>query len=85
MSQTTPFEALGGREAVLALAHAFYDAMERDHPELTALHECEAPGRVTAVPREPVDERPVMLVLAGRDPTGGAWCGACSSGARPRC
>ena len=27
---------------------------------------------MTAVPREPVDERPVMLVLAGRDPTGGA-------------
>ncbi len=52
MSQTTPFEALGGREAVLALAHAFYDAMEREHPELTALHECQAPGKVSAGTRE---------------------------------
>lgn len=43
MSQTTPFDTLGGRGAVLALAHAFYDAMERDHPEIMALHEPE-PG-----------------------------------------
>lgn len=34
----TPYELLGGREPVLALAQAFYDAMEREEPELTALH-----------------------------------------------
>jgi hemoglobin len=34
----TPYDLLGGREPALALAHAFYDAMERDEPELTALH-----------------------------------------------
>jgi hemoglobin len=36
--ERTPYESLGGRSAVLALAEAFYDAMERDEPELTALH-----------------------------------------------
>jgi hemoglobin len=34
----TPFDLLGGREPVLALAKAFYDAMEREEAELTALH-----------------------------------------------
>lgn len=37
-SELTPYEMLGGRDAVIALAEAFYDAMERDEPELTALH-----------------------------------------------
>jgi hemoglobin len=36
--QTTPYELLGGREPVIALANAFYDAMEREEPELTSLH-----------------------------------------------
>lgn len=47
-----PYQMLGGREAVLALAEAFYDAMERDEPALTALHECPTPGRVSAQTRE---------------------------------
>lgn len=37
---------------VLALANRFYDAMERDEPELTALHDCKAPGKVTDTTRE---------------------------------
>ena len=37
---------------MLALAHRFYDAMERDEPELTALHDCKAPGRVSDATRE---------------------------------
>lgn len=50
--ETTPFEALGGRSAVLALVEAFYDAMERDEPELTALHDCPRPGVVSNQTRE---------------------------------
>jgi hemoglobin len=36
--QTTPYDLLGGRESVVALATAFYDAMEREEAELTGLH-----------------------------------------------
>jgi hemoglobin len=49
---TTPYEELGGRDAVNALAHAFYDAMERDEPELTALHRLAADGRIDPEVRE---------------------------------
>jgi len=42
----TPFELLGGIEPVTELANRFYDAMERDEPELTAVHRLSAPGRV---------------------------------------
>lgn len=42
----TPFELLGGEAEVIALAHAFYDAMEAHEPELTAVHRCSEPGRV---------------------------------------
>lgn len=52
MSQPTPFELLGGRERVLAITEAFYDAMERDEPELTATHQCSEPGKVTPGTRE---------------------------------
>jgi len=48
----TPYDLVGGREAVLALANRFYDAMERDEPELTALHVCKAPGKVSDATRE---------------------------------
>ena len=48
----TPYELLGGREQVLALAEAFYDAMERSEPELTAVHELEAPGKVSLETRD---------------------------------
>ena len=46
MHEMTPYEMLGGRDAVMELAEAFYDAMERDEPELTAVHRLAAPGRV---------------------------------------
>lgn len=52
MSESTPFTELGGTEAVRALAHAFYDAMEREEPELTALHRLAQPGRVHPEVRE---------------------------------
>lgn len=42
----TPFDRLGGIEPVTELANRFYDAMERDEPELTAVHRLIAPGRV---------------------------------------
>ena len=48
----TPYDLVGGREAVLALAERFYDAMERDEPALTALHDCKAPGKVSDATRE---------------------------------
>ncbi|MEM6292067.1 MAG: cyanoglobin [Myxococcota bacterium] len=48
----TPYTLLGGREAVLDLANRFYDAMERNEPALTAVHDCKAPGKVTDATRE---------------------------------
>jgi hemoglobin len=51
-ARTTPYELLGGREPVLALAHAFYDAMERDEPTLTALHRRSDSGGVDPIVRE---------------------------------
>ncbi|MFV8753536.1 group II truncated hemoglobin [Nannocystaceae bacterium ST9] len=43
---------LGGRERVLALTEAFYDAMERDEPALASLHRCDAPGRIARLTRD---------------------------------
>jgi len=51
-TETTPYALLGGRDAVLQLAHAFYDAMERTEPELTALHRLSSPGKVHGDVRE---------------------------------
>ena len=48
----TPYEQLGGREAVQALAEAFYDAMEAHEPALTALHERDADGKVSRGARD---------------------------------
>jgi hemoglobin len=42
----TPYEQLGGRQAVEALAEAFYDAMEAHEPELTATHRLTPEGRI---------------------------------------
>jgi hemoglobin len=47
-----PYQMIGGREAVLALAQRFYDAMERDEPALTAVHQTDADGRITAGTRD---------------------------------
>jgi hemoglobin len=44
--QTTPYDLLGGRDAVVALANAFYDAMEREEAELTGLHRRSESGGV---------------------------------------
>jgi hemoglobin len=48
----TPFERLGGREAVLALAERFYDAMEANEPALAALHPQDPPGRIARASRD---------------------------------
>ncbi len=48
----TPWHLLGGDEAVLALGHAFYDAMEAHEPALTAVHQLDAPGKVSKGTRE---------------------------------
>lgn len=50
--QTTPYSLLGGRSEVIALAQAFYDAMERSEPELTALHRLDEHGKIEAGVRE---------------------------------
>ena len=39
----SPYDQLGGREPVLALAARFYQLMERDEPALAAVHR-QAPG-----------------------------------------
>lgn len=49
---TTPYAELGGRDAVYALAQAFYDAMERTEPELTAQHRLAAAGSIHPEVRE---------------------------------
>ncbi len=50
--ERTPFLDLGGAAVVHDLAMRFYDAMEAHEPALTALHECEAPGKVSRAARE---------------------------------
>src|SRR4051794_11467267 len=42
-----PYEEIGGREKVLALAERFYDVMERAEPALAALHELDSQGKVS--------------------------------------
>lgn len=44
--EPTPFEIIGGREAVLRLAERFYDVMEETEPELARLHPLDASGKV---------------------------------------
>ena len=48
----TPYEQLGGRDAVLALAERFYDIMSDREPALARLHECTPDGRVARGPRD---------------------------------
>jgi hemoglobin len=43
----TPYSRLGGSDAVLALAEAFYDAMDAHQPALAKLHELDDQGRVS--------------------------------------
>jgi hemoglobin len=44
--EQNPYEAIGGKEAVEALAAAFYDAMEREEPALTAVHRLDDQGKI---------------------------------------
>lgn len=48
----SPYDLLGGRDLVLAMAERFYDVMEEREPELTALHELEGPGKVSRRSRD---------------------------------
>jgi hemoglobin len=45
--QDTVYARLGGTDAVLALAEAFYDAMDEREPALARLHELDERGRVS--------------------------------------
>lgn len=56
---STPFELMGGEARVRALVERFYDAMEAHEPELTALHRCDAQGRI---PREFRDRFALFLI-----------------------
>jgi hemoglobin len=47
-----PYLRLGGVDGVKALVEAFYDAMEAHEPELTAVHRCDAPGKVSRESRD---------------------------------
>jgi hemoglobin len=44
--EPTPFEMIGGAEAVRALVERFYDAMERHEPALARLHPMDDGGHV---------------------------------------
>ncbi|MFN0251072.1 MAG: cyanoglobin [Kofleriaceae bacterium] len=50
--EVTPYEALGGSEAVRALVERFYDIMCEREPELAQLHPCDPPGIVARTPRD---------------------------------
>lgn len=48
----TPFDRVGGEDAVRALAEAFYDAMDADEPALARLHPLDPDGRVSRRARD---------------------------------
>jgi hemoglobin len=48
----TPYDALGGRDSVNALAERFYDVMSETEPALAAIHECDPTGVVARRPRD---------------------------------
>ena len=48
----TPYELLGGTEAVLALAERFYEIMDEREPALARLHPCTPEGKVERGPRD---------------------------------
>lgn len=58
-AEQTPYELLGGTEAVLALAERFYDIMSEREPALAQLHPCTPDGKVA---REPRDRFALFLV-----------------------
>jgi hemoglobin len=48
----TPYEKLGGSDVVREIAIRFYDAMDRDEPEVARLHPLDEQGRVATESRE---------------------------------
>lgn len=48
----TPYDMIGGREQVLALAETFYDVMEQREPALAAVHHIDANGRISRGTRD---------------------------------
>lgn len=50
--QKTPYELMGGRARVEALAARFYDLMDEREPELAATHPLDEQGRVAPQARE---------------------------------
>jgi hemoglobin len=50
--EDNPWKQLGGNDAVLALAEAFYDDMEIHEPALTAVHHQDFPGKVSQGSRQ---------------------------------
>ncbi|QSQ11643.1 group II truncated hemoglobin [Myxococcus landrumensis] len=50
--EDTPYQRIGGDDAVMALAGAFYDAMDAHEPALAKLHELDEKGRVNQGTRE---------------------------------
>jgi hemoglobin len=48
----TPYAMVGGRDQVLALVEAFYDAMEQHEPALTAVHRTDEHGRISRETRD---------------------------------
>ncbi len=50
--EKTPFELIGGEDAVRNLCEHFYDAMDRDEPALAKLHPLDAEGRVSRESRD---------------------------------
>jgi hemoglobin len=50
--ELNPYEALGGAAAVKALVERFYDAMGRNEPALTRLHQCDEHGQVSRQARD---------------------------------
>jgi hemoglobin len=49
---STPFEQIGGRQGVQALAERFYDLMDETEPALARLHPLDAQGKVSRRSRE---------------------------------
>jgi hemoglobin len=51
-AEDTPWQRIGGADGVKALVEAFYDTMEQREPELTAVHQLDAPGKVSRQSRD---------------------------------
>ena len=50
--KATPYELVGGADAVKALVERFYDIMSDSEPALAHLHPCTPDGRVARAPRD---------------------------------